>query len=107
MFFNVLEAAPENERDGPGQQAQLNVGGQVSDVTSRHRETLMPISRVVTRVFLMTAHTAKWDYDLYYDNLVIRIEPTLCVVLGWSGHISMGPPRPAPFFGFASPQGTT
>jgi len=57
MFFNVFEAAPENERDGPGQQAQLNAGGQVSNVTSRLPETLTPISRVVTRVFLMTNYT--------------------------------------------------
>lgn len=29
MFFNVFEAAPENDRDGPGQQAALNAGGKV------------------------------------------------------------------------------
>jgi hypothetical protein len=29
MFFNVFEAAPENERDGPNQQAAQNAGGRV------------------------------------------------------------------------------
>lgn len=29
MFFNVFEAAPENERDGPSQQAAQNAGGKV------------------------------------------------------------------------------
>lgn len=29
MFFNVFEAAPENDRDGPAQQAQQNAGGKV------------------------------------------------------------------------------
>lgn len=29
MFFNVFEAAPENERDGPAQQATQNAGGKV------------------------------------------------------------------------------
>ena len=30
MYFNVFEAAPENERDGPSQQAAQNAGGKVS-----------------------------------------------------------------------------
>jgi serine/threonine-protein phosphatase PPG1 len=30
MYFNVFEAAPENERDGPNQQAAQNAGGKVS-----------------------------------------------------------------------------
>jgi serine/threonine-protein phosphatase PPG1 len=30
MHFNVFEAAPENEHDGPSQQAQQNAGGKVS-----------------------------------------------------------------------------
>ena len=29
MYFNVFQAAPENERDGPSQQAALNAGGKV------------------------------------------------------------------------------
>lgn len=29
MYFNVFEAAPENDRDGPSQQAAQNVGGKV------------------------------------------------------------------------------
>jgi serine/threonine-protein phosphatase PPG1 len=29
MYFNVFEAAPENERDGPSQQAAQNAGGKV------------------------------------------------------------------------------
>ncbi len=31
MYFNVFEAAPENERDGPSQQAALNAGGKVRE----------------------------------------------------------------------------
>jgi len=27
MYFNVFEAAPENEQDGPAQQAAQNAGG--------------------------------------------------------------------------------
>lgn len=36
MHFNVFEAAPENERDGPSQQAAQNAGGKVrtSDFTN-------------------------------------------------------------------------
>ncbi len=30
-FFNVFQAAPENERDGPTHQAQQNAGGKVRD----------------------------------------------------------------------------
>jgi hypothetical protein len=30
MYFNVFEAAPENERDGPSQQAAQSAGGKVS-----------------------------------------------------------------------------
>jgi hypothetical protein len=33
MYFNVFEAAPENERDGPSQQAAQNAGGKVSSLT--------------------------------------------------------------------------
>jgi len=29
MYFNVFEAAPENDRDGPTQQAAQNAGGKV------------------------------------------------------------------------------
>ena len=29
MYFNVFEAAPENEKDGPQQQAQQNASGRV------------------------------------------------------------------------------
>ena len=29
MFFNVFQAAPENERDGPSHQAAQNAGGKV------------------------------------------------------------------------------
>lgn len=31
MYFNVFEAAPENERDGPSQQAPQNVGGKLPE----------------------------------------------------------------------------
>lgn len=33
-FFNVFQAAPENERDGPSQQAAQNAGGKVRKVPS-------------------------------------------------------------------------
>ena len=33
MFFNVFEAAPENERDGPTQQAAQNAGGRVGVIS--------------------------------------------------------------------------
>jgi serine/threonine-protein phosphatase PPG1 len=36
MYFNVFEAAPENERDGPSQQAPQNVGGKVRLPRSPH-----------------------------------------------------------------------
>ena len=32
LFFNVFEAAPENDRDGPGQQASMNAGGKVGRI---------------------------------------------------------------------------
>lgn len=32
MFFNVFEAAPENERDGPNQQGAQNASGKVTAV---------------------------------------------------------------------------
>jgi len=31
MYFNVFEAAPENDRDGPSQQAAQNAGGKVGN----------------------------------------------------------------------------
>ncbi|CCL99662.1 uncharacterized protein FIBRA_01682 [Fibroporia radiculosa] len=31
MYFNVFQAAPENERDGPSQQAAQNVGGKLPE----------------------------------------------------------------------------
>jgi serine/threonine-protein phosphatase PPG1 len=34
MYFNVFDAAPENERDGPPQQAAQNAGGKVSATPS-------------------------------------------------------------------------
>lgn len=32
MFFNVFEAAPENERDGPNQQSAQNASGKVATI---------------------------------------------------------------------------
>jgi len=31
MYFNVFEAAPENERDGPSHQAAQNAGGKLPE----------------------------------------------------------------------------
>jgi serine/threonine-protein phosphatase PPG1 len=36
MFFNVFEAAPENERDGPNQQGAQNAGGKVTTSITLH-----------------------------------------------------------------------
>lgn len=62
MFFNVFEAAPENERDGPGQQAQLNAGGQVSHVSSRSCETHPDFARSYQSI----------SYDGLYDKVQRR-----------------------------------
>lgn len=45
MHFNVFEAAPENERDGPSQQAAQNAGGKVrtSDYTNDDTTESQPI----------------------------------------------------------------
>jgi hypothetical protein len=40
MVFNVFEAAPENERDGPSQQAAQNAGGKVR---AYHFEETIPL----------------------------------------------------------------
>lgn len=62
MFFNVFEAAPENERDGPGQQAQLNAGGQVSNVTPRLGEILTGFTRSYRSI----------SYNDPYDDMELR-----------------------------------
>lgn len=49
MYFNVFEAAPENERDGPSQQAPQNVGGKVR--LPAHLTSLRSIDYSLTRVF--------------------------------------------------------
>ncbi len=35
MYFNVFEAAPENERDGPSQQAAVTASGQVRKISQQ------------------------------------------------------------------------
>ena len=44
LFFNVFEAAPENERDGPTQQAAQNAGGRVRVVSLVHKDSLSKFS---------------------------------------------------------------
>jgi len=39
MYFNVFEAAPENDRDGPTQQAAQNAGGKVRTWNERNLQT--------------------------------------------------------------------
>jgi hypothetical protein len=53
MFFNVFEAAPENERDGPTQQAAQNVGGKVSAMPLRNVLLVLTKCGTVARVFLI------------------------------------------------------
>lgn len=50
MYFNVFEAAPENDRDGPSQQAAQNAGGKVRGfgVQARVKAHLF---LAVTRIF--------------------------------------------------------
>ena len=40
LFFNVFEAAPENERDGPTQQAAQNAGGRVRVISLVNNDSL-------------------------------------------------------------------
>ena len=54
-FFNVFQAAPENERDGPTHQAQQSAGGKVR-LCSDVRLTLfvwLTLPRAVAGVFLV------------------------------------------------------
>ena len=59
MFFNVFQAAPENERDGPSHQAAQNAGGKVRRVvcmSACHVPAQRPVSALgppVARVFLV------------------------------------------------------
>lgn len=49
MYFNVFEAAPENERDGPSQQqAAQNAGGKVRLSRLQHYSLLLIIVSVAT-----------------------------------------------------------
>ena len=41
MFFNVFDAAPENDRDGPAQQAQQNAGGKVCALSFQKRSQML------------------------------------------------------------------
>ena len=61
MYFNVFEAAPENERDGPNQQAAQTAGGKVrvtlflgSKLMAQRLTPLLPHS--ASRVFFVTLH---------------------------------------------------
>ena len=49
MFFNVFEAAPENDRDGPNQQSAQNANGKV-----RVRATLLAYSPILFISYLNT-----------------------------------------------------
>ena len=52
MYFNVFDAAPENERDGPTQQAAQNAGGKVCLlIPSANRSCF--ITFAASRIFLM------------------------------------------------------
>ncbi len=59
MFFNVFQAAPENERDGPSHQAAQNAGGKVcrvARVSVCHVSAQRPVAvllSTVARVFLV------------------------------------------------------
>jgi hypothetical protein len=56
MYFNVFEAAPENERDGPTQQAAQNAGGKVCIVLLPSRAVVLADSQTrgaAARVFFV------------------------------------------------------
>jgi len=53
MYFNVFEAAPENERDGPSQQAALNAGGKVRLPSFFSLIITIDIGPPAARIFLM------------------------------------------------------
>ena len=54
MFFNVFEAAPENERDGPSQQAAQNAGGKVRYLEASGTDHVLTWTRgLVTGIFLV------------------------------------------------------
>ena len=44
MFFNVFQAAPENERDGPSHQAAQNAGGKVRHALLSFSPAMRPLN---------------------------------------------------------------
>jgi hypothetical protein len=67
MHFNVFEAAPENERDGPSQQAAQNAGGKVRTPDYTDEDIAESLIYLATGVFLI---------DLEQDFARIMILPT-------------------------------
>jgi serine/threonine-protein phosphatase PPG1 len=53
LYFNVFEAAPENDRDGPSQQAAQNMSGKVSSKHFCMRRLLIFVTNAATRVFFI------------------------------------------------------
>jgi hypothetical protein len=67
MHFNVFEAAPENERDGPSQQAAQNAGAKVRTLDCTKEDITESSIYLATGVF---------PIDLHQDFTKIMILPT-------------------------------
>ena len=69
FFFNVFQAAPENERDGPSQQAQQNAGGKVSQYLPHHpcENFSKHVVLTVTRVLPITYQLDGYPHHMYLD----------------------------------------
>lgn len=80
MFFNVFEAAPENDRDGPNQQSAQNANGKV-----RIRATLPAYSPILFISYLNTFFNTplvklqlsesgyqllQYDIHVLYNNMI-------------------------------------
>jgi hypothetical protein len=61
MYFNVFEAAPENDRDGPSQQAAQNANGKVRICPPASCKDLINPRVSVTRILLIGVEgTGRW-----------------------------------------------
>lgn len=67
MKFNVFDAAPENERDGPSQQAAQNAGGKVRTPDYTNDD--------ITECSIYSA-TGVFPIDLHNDSMNITILST-------------------------------
>ncbi|KAF8629882.1 hypothetical protein AX15_003241 [Amanita polypyramis BW_CC] len=62
LFFNVFEAAPENERDGPSQQAAQNAGGRVG------------VTSFISKYSLSRSPSNAYSYqNIFYDSNILGV----------------------------------